>query len=222
MKTPCSALMLMIFLAAAGCAGFRSGLASIPYVGEVEPAPAPPVTTYELYKLKEIQLPGVKLDISLNNTIRTSDLQTMLFVVPMSFDPRDKPSLGENDRLMVRLTIIPDDSGFVFDPSGVTVTVDEQAFHPTTTMLVNAAKLHAYLKSTSGHRYDPSLSSDLVDEKIVLIKDKSYSLYIIFDCPVPTPGRVIRLDIGRALLHPKLPDIPTIRFMKIRWKEGYT
>ena len=214
--------MLMIFLAMTGCAGFRSGVASIPYVGEVEPTPAPPVTTYELHKLKDVQLPGVKLDISLNNTIRTSDLQTMLFVVPMSFDPRDKPSFGETDRLMVRLTIIPGDSDFVFDPSGVTVTVDEQAFSPTTTMLVNTAKLHAYLKSPSGHQYDPALSSDLVDKKIALIKDKSYSLYIIFDCPVPIPERAIRLDIGRALLHPRLPDIPTIRFMKIRWKEGYT
>jgi hypothetical protein len=215
--------MLMIFLATTGCAGYRSGFASIPFVGEVEPTPKTPETSYELGELKQIQLPGVKLHVSLNNMIRTSDLQVMLFVVPMSFDPRDKPHFGETDRLTVRLTIIPVDSDFVFDPSGVVATVDEHAFSPTTTRLDDLTKWNACLKSPSSSCLDdPTLWSDPVDKKIALIKDKYHTLTMIFDCPVPTPERSISLDIGRALLHPRLPNIPTIRFMKIRWKQGYT
>jgi hypothetical protein len=220
MKTLCSALMLMICIAATGCAGYRSGLASIPFVGEVEPTPKTPETTYELGELKQVQLHGVKLYVSLNNTIRTSDLQVMFFAVPMSFDPRANPSFGETDKLTVWLRIIPADSDFFFDPSGLTLIVDGQVFRPTITRLDDPAKFGAYLKSRASD--DPALWSDLVDKEIALIKDKHYPFTMIFDCPVPTPERSISLDIGRALLHPRHPNIPTIRFMKIRWKQSYT
>jgi hypothetical protein len=222
MKALCSTLMLMIVLATAGCAGYRSGVASIPFVGEVEPTLKTPETSYELGELKQVQLPGVKLYVSLNNTIRTSDLKVMLFVVPMSFDSGDKPYFGETDKLTVRLTILPSDSDFVFDPSGVEVTVDEHEFRPTITRVADPAKMSAQWRSRSPASDDSSVYSDLVDKRIALIKDRYHILTMIFDCPIPTPERSISLDIGRALLHQSLPKIPTIRFMKIRWKEGYT
>jgi hypothetical protein len=215
--------MLIICLAMVGCAGFRSGVVSAPYVGEVEPVPTHAETDCSgFHKLMEIQLPGVKLDISLNNKIRTSDLQVMLFFVPMFFDPRDKPYFKETDRLTVSLKIIPADSDFVFDPSGVTVTVNGHEFSPTTTRLDDLAKWYNYRKSGSPASGDPTLWSDLVDKEIALIKDKRYNFTIIFNCPVPTPEKSIRLDIGRALRNQRLPNIPTIRFMKSQWKECYT
>jgi hypothetical protein len=213
--------MLMIFLAVTGCAGFRSGVASAPYVGEVEPVPTPTETNCSFHGLTEIQLPGVKLDIRLNNKIRTSDLQVMLFFVPMFFDPRDKPYFKETDRLTVWLKIIPADSDFVFDPSGAKITVDGQVFGPTITRLDDPAKFSACLKSACNLR-DPTLWSDPVDKEIALIKGKRYEFTIIFNCPVPTPERSIKLDIVRALRNPRLPNIPTIRFMKMQWKECYT
>ena len=91
MKPLCSLLISIILLTAAGCAGYRSGLASIPYVGDVEPTPKAPETSYELGELKWVHLPGVELKVSLNKTIGMSDRTVMLVVVPMSLDPRDKP-----------------------------------------------------------------------------------------------------------------------------------
>jgi hypothetical protein len=204
-----------------GCGGWRSGIASMPYVGEVASAPETPEDTY-VPRQDEVKLPGVTLKIRLNNTIQTNDFAVMLFVVPIHFDPREKPIFKETDRFTVSLTIIPADSEFVFDPSGVIVTVDGQVFGPITTRLDNYEKMGAYFKSSSGAPYDRTLLSDLVDRKITLIKEKYYGLTITFDCPIPTPERAITLNIGRALLHPKLPNAPTIRFKKIRWKQGYT
>jgi hypothetical protein len=214
MKPCCSALLLMIFLSVASCAGFRSGFESIPYVGDMEPAPTTPAT-------KEIQLPGVKLDISLNNTIRTSDVQVVL-LVPMSVDPRNKPSFGKTGRLTVNLKIIPTDSDFVFDPSGAKATVDGHAFNPIIVRLIDWKKWQDCFNSAACDIKDSTFWSDAIDKEIALTKDKNYELYLIFDCPVPTPERDIRLDIGRALLNPRFPDIPTIRFMKVRWRQGYT
>jgi hypothetical protein len=204
----------MIFLSVASCAGFRSGFESIPYVGDVEPPPTTPA-------IKEIQLPGVKLDISLNNTIRTSDVQ-VVFLVPMSVDPRNKPSFGKTDRLTVNLKIIPTDSDFAFNPSGSTVTVDGQAFNPIIARLIDWKKWQTCFNSAACNLQDTTLWSDTVDKEIALTKDKNYELHIIFDCPVPTPEKDIRLDLGRALRNPRFPDIPTIRFIKIRWRQGYT
>ncbi len=185
-------------------------------------SPETPETGYGLGNLEQIQLPGVKLDISLNNRVQTNDFGVMLFVVPMYFEPWDKPSFKETDRLTVRLTILPGDQDFVFDPSGVTVMVEGRVFSPVSIRLDDPEKLSAYWKSPSTAAYDPTQWSDPVDKEIVLKKDKYYGFRIVFDCPVPTPEKDIRLEMKRALKHPRFPEIPTIRFKKIRWKQGYT
>ena len=61
-----------------------------------------------------------------------------------------------------------------------------------------------------------------MEKEIALTQGKYHDFTMIFDCLVPTPERGISLDIGRALMHPHLHYIPTIRFMKIRWTQGYT
>lgn len=198
-------LILLTILILSGCAGFRSGFASIPYIGENEPIAEE--RFFEVYD-HSLALPGVKLDIGINNRIRTRDIAVMLLVVPISIDLFDKPYYTENDRFTISLSIIPKEPGFSFNPEGVTATVDLQSFKPVSTEF-------------RGNISNADKPSE-IDREISLTKDMYQAIIMTFDLPVPTTDRNITLDISKALTHPKHPAIPVIRFKKVRWKQGYT
>ena len=74
----------------AGCAGFRGGWESVPYVGETPPEPATSRSTHESVARRELRLPGVTLNVHLRNVDRTWDTQVWFFVVPVMIDPRTR------------------------------------------------------------------------------------------------------------------------------------
>ena len=232
MKRLCCTLVFIVLLTA-GCGGWRSGVRSEPYVGAPPPERMPATKT--------VRLPGVQLDIELNNKIQTNDFASMLFVVPIHFDPREKPSFKETDKLTVKLAIIPAEPGFVFDPSHARVTIDGKEFSSISTSLFNhekwrkdqskkwdpswlddKEKMKAYWESLTFVAEDPNLYQDLVEKEVTLAEKKYYSFTIVFDTPVPTPDRGISLDIVLALRHPTLPAIPKINFMKVKWVMPYS
>jgi hypothetical protein len=198
-------LILLSILTLSGCGGFRSGFASVPYIGDVEPISEEKF--FEFYD-HSLALPGVKLNVYINNRIRTRDIGVMLFVVPLYIDIIDKPYYKDTDRFQISLVIIPKEQGFTFNPFEVTATVDGQSFKPAITEL-------------RGGPYNDDTRS-VIDKETPLKKDKFQKFDMTFDCPVPTTDRTITLNIGNALMHPQLPTIPTIRFKKVRWKQGYT
>jgi hypothetical protein len=52
---------------------------------------------------------------------------------------------------------------------------------------------------------------------------EQYLLSIDFDAPSPGPEVPdIAIDLSRALRAPGLAEVPLIRFVPVRWKEGYT
>lgn len=52
---------------------------------------------------------------------------------------------------------------------------------------------------------------------------EQYLLSIDFDAPSPSPEAAdITIDLSRALRAPGLAEGPLIRFVPVRWKEGYT
>ena len=198
-------LILLSILTLSGCAGFRSGFASIPYIGDVEPISEEKF--FEFYD-HSLVLPGMELNVYINNRIRTRDIGVMLFVVPMYIDLIDEPYYKDTDRFQISLSIIPKEQGFTFNPFEVTVTVDGQSFKPAATELRQGP-------------YNDDIRS-VIDKETPLKKDKFQAIDMTFDRPVPTTDRTITLNIGRALIHPQHPAIPTIRFKKVRWKQGYT
>ena len=204
MKLIISLILLSIFTLS-GCAGFRSGFTSIPYIGDVEPISEEKF--FEFYD-HSLVLPGMGLNVYINNRIRTRDTGVMLFVVPMYIDIIDKPYYKDTDRFQISLSIIPKEQGFTFNPFEVTATVDGQSFKPAITELRQGP-------------YNDDIRS-VIDKETPLKKDKFQAIDMTFDCPVPTTDRTITLNIGKALIHPKHPAIPTIRFKKVRWKQGYT
>lgn len=198
-------LILLSILTISGCGGFRSGFASVPYIGDVEPIAEEKF--FEFYDYSLI-LPGMKLDVAINNRIRTRDIAVMLFVVPIAIDVIDRPYYTNTDRFQISLSIIPKEQGFTFNPMEVKVTVDGQSFKPA-------------LTEFRGGPYKSDLRS-VIEKEISLTKDTFHAIDMTFDRPVPTTDRTITLNIGNALMHPHHPAIPTIRFKQVRWKQGYS
>jgi hypothetical protein len=202
MKRHYSVLILMILLITLGCGGWRSGVKSQPYVGTPPPEPVTPADI--------VRLPGVELSILLNNSIQTSDIAVMAFAVPIHYDPIDHQRFKKDDKLEVSLDITPSEENFTFDPFASIVTVDGNSYNPVA--------IFKYKSYPSGE-----LKREYLDHQtFALTKGKYFGLYIQFDCLVPTPDREISLDIGRALMHPTLPAIPKINFMKLKWERPYT
>jgi hypothetical protein len=213
-------LILASILTLSGCGGFRSGFASVPYIGDVEPISEEKFFEFYDYSLA---LPGIKLFADINNRIRTRDIAVMLFVVPISIDLINKPYYKDTDRMKITLKIIPTEPGFDFKPSEVTAAVDGQSLNPAITYLQDTEKRVEFWKSSDGRTLsDYDKLSSVIDKEMPLIKDKYYTFDMIFDRPVPTPDKTITLNIGKALTHPQHPTIPKIRFKKIRWKQSYT
>lgn len=186
-------LLICLFLSA--CAGFRGGEFSAPYVGDADSAIEPPSTPYERGQLEKLELPGLRLDVSLKNRIRTYDYGVMLFVIPMYVDFSDGRGAGE--RLRVALGITPTLPGYRFDPSRVSISVD-------------------------GRRFEAVFPSGEGGAQMLDNTGKTYYFRLPFAADLPSPDSAIILDLSDALQNPSLPPVPVIRFRKLRWSEGYT
>lgn len=201
---PAILLILLSIFAISGCGGFRSGYASIAYIGDVEPISEE--NYFEFYDYS-LALPSLELNLHINNRIKTRDI-TVILLIPFTIDLIDKPYYKDTDRFQISLTIIPKEQDFTFNPSEVTATVDGQTFKPVISRL-----------RTGPYKDD---KSSVIEKKTPLRKDKFHAIDMTFDRPVPTTDRTITLDIGTALIHPHHPAIPVIRFKKVRWKQGYS
>ncbi len=177
------------------CAGFRGGEFSAPYVGDAGPPAETPSTPYERGQMQKLELPGLRLDVSLNNRIRTYDYGVMLFVIPMYVDFSDGRDPAE--RLRVALGITPTLPGYRFDPARVGISVD-------------------------GRRLAPVLPAGEGAPQMLDNAGKTYYFRLPFDADLPSPDSTIILDLGEALQNPSQAPVPLIRFRKLRWSEGYT
>lgn len=191
--------LLLSILIVSGCAGFRGGTFSVPYVGEHEPGTKAPSTPYERGQLQKLQLPGLNIEISLNNLKRTYDYTVVLFVVPTSVKLGDYPQNATERPLEVELKITPTVRGFEFDPRNAIVNIDEKSFKPRTA----AAAVQTQLP-------------------LALEIGKNYSFKILYEAPTPPPESRISLDLSKALINAELPTIPVIKFRKLDWSAGYT
>ncbi len=200
MRTRIFLFLSLSLLIVSGCAGFRGGVFSAPYIGEQEPDIKEPSTTYERRELQKLQLPGVKLEVSLNNLKRTYDYKVILYVIPTDVDLGDKPQNADERFLEVELVITPTVGGFVFDPRKAIVSIDGKIFE--TIAEVSVAQIQ----------------SPQVLDKV----GNAYSFKLRYDSAIPSPESRISLDLSKALTNAAVPIIPLIKFKKLGWSAGYT
>ena len=204
----------------AGCAGFRGGWESVPYVGETPQDLDGARTAYEAQKRSELTLPGMTLGVSIHNRLRTYDTQIYLFVLPLSIDPRNVSTQTiepGKTRISLRISKLTDD--LLFRPKLARLTVGDQTVQATSSTEFAMWNAQGEKVSTGGnwdHR-------PLADETRLIVQEKAYIVNLDFPVPTPSPeSKALILDLSSALTSDKLPTLPPIRFVPVRWKEGYT
>lgn len=220
MSTLRSITVLALACAMCGCAGYRGGWESVPYVGEVPPRLPGSRTPYEAQQRSEISLPGMKLGVSINNQLRTYDTQVYLFVLPVSVDPRNvqtHPVEPGKTRVMLRISDMTTD--LTFRPRRAKLSVGSQVVEGVAGFQFSMWDDQGQ-EVSSGGRWEHRATGE---EAVLGLRGKAYLLSIDFPVPAPSPEAAnISLDLSEALSSPQLPPIPTIRFAPVRWKEGYT
>lgn len=203
-----------------GCAGFRGGWESVPYVGEMPPKTSEAMTPYETRRLSEIPLPGFTLGVSINNRLRTYDTQVYLFVLPLSIDPRNvqtQPVEPGKTRITLRISDMKNE--LIFRPRQAKLTVGSLVVQG-----IGGSEFAMWdsegREVSSGGRWDHRPTGD---EAVLSPRERAYLMHIDFPIALPPPeARDISLDLSGALTSSAFPSIPLIRFVPVRWKEGYT
>lgn len=208
------ALALLLALGT-GCAGFRGGWQSVPYLGS-----PPPETEDPRPGATALDLPGLSLEIELGNRLQTRDTKVYLFALPLSVDLRDKvlgnPVPGRT-RLFLRVTA--EQAGAVFRPQEVVLELDGRR--------VTAVTGHEFGRWDAQGRADEDSGTwghRPLDEAFVLAEaGRRYLLSVDFDLEPPSP-RVpgLAVDLSKALQVPGQAPLPRIHFVARRWKQGYT
>lgn len=230
-------LLLATSLALGACAGYQGGFASVPYVGDQHADIPNSTTKFALWNLGNLELPGVKVYVGLNDTLQTYDYAVMAVVVPIQVDFAEKNRSRESNRLHVTLHVTPRLANIVFEPQRIVVSIDGQRLPPAVAWTEDQKKLKQLLDScyaasiAASRRGDsapkdclnPAGYRDRIDTAMSLgAVGQVHWFTVAFDIPPPSPDRVITLDLSQALHHPDLPQVPIIRFKKIRWSHSYS
>lgn len=215
-----STVIIFGHLGLAGCAGYRGGWESLPYIDEPPPSPARYRTPFEAMKRSELVLPGLTLSVSINNQLRTYETEVYLYVLPLSVDTRDVPTQNvDPGKTRVTLRISHHDGDIVFRPRLARLGIGDEWVSGD-----GGFEFGMWDQSATRVRSGGVWGYRPTEDSLVLTKrDAAYVLSIDFLVPVPAPeSRAIALDLSQALQAPGRPAIPLIRFLPVRWKEGYT
>jgi hypothetical protein len=221
--------VFLLFLLS-GCGGFRGGIESVPYVGDLEPQQTSTSHTWQ----HEITLSGLTLHLSLNNTIRTYQYEVMLYVVPTYLNFWDEFQHRDAENVELTLQITARDSGVTIDPRQLVFTVDGTELHPTSVWVNNLKRerqiIDAFVKARRQAPPDQPISiprssewRDAVTAPVTIRPgEKSPQFIVKFPTPLPSPERALSLNLSPAISEPILSDKSLIRFKPLRWSEGYS
>jgi hypothetical protein len=158
------------------------------------------------------EVPGARLSVSLDNTLRTNDMHLYLFVLPLYWNPRDVFSHAQDPfrtRVFVRVT--PLTAGWVF--------------RPTQALLQAGGRSVAATDAATSERTDGTWARRSVRDSLALDEvGRTYDLNLHFAMPAVSPrDSSLALDLADALVPPvTFPRLPRIRFRGVRWREGYS
>lgn len=225
-----SYIYFLALLLLSGCGGFRGGIESVPYVGDIEPQQT---STYRTW-LHEITFPGLTAHLSLNNTIRIYQYEVMLYIIPTYLNLREEFHHRDAESLEINLQITAHDSGVTIDPRQLVLAVDDKEFRPTAVWVNNRERerqiIDAFVKNRRQAPPDqpppiPRSSEwhDVVTAPVLVGPGEKSPRFIVM-CPVPRPSpeRTLSLNLSPAIGVPQPFDMPLIRFKPMRWAEGYS
>ncbi|WP_439859281.1 hypothetical protein [Pseudomonas sp. MBLB4136] len=206
--------LLVVCALLAGCAGYRYGEVSHAYL---EPAPA--VATVVRGRQNWLEVPGARVRVELGNEVQHSEHQVILFIVPVMYDPIDKPlyQAGRGARLL--LEISPQAGAAGFRPEQVVLSIDGREHRPAGVQQLVAFDPGQY--PLEGVRDAEERAPAGLDYPLQRA-GRHYQFWLRFDAPMPAPSQDIRLDLSRALRVPGQPAVPPIRFRVVPWKQSYT
>lgn len=211
--------LLLAVLGLSGCAGYRGGWESFAYIGSTPPAALPPAVQGTALR-PPLELPGLKLEVALDNRLRTYDTQVYLFALPLGVDLQDRFHKNvEPGKTRLFVYVTPTEAGYVFRPQLAELIVGTQR-------LAGEAGLEFGRWNSEGERVKQGGTwqhRPTGDTYVLAEAGRKYYLSIVFNLPPPSPDASdIALDLSRALVSPQHPAVPLIRFAPVRWKEGYT
>jgi hypothetical protein len=217
---PVLVLATVLSLSLAGCAGFRGGWESVPYVGDAPPQLQEARTPHESRERTKLNLEALVLGVSLNNQVRTYDTQVYGFVVPLSVDLRTVQTARiEPGRTRVTLQISGLAANFEFRPRMAKLSIGDRVADGETAFEFGMWDSAGQRVASGGRWEDRAIGDSLV------LQDRSrvYLLSIDFPLEPPSPeSRAISLDLSRALVAPNGAGLPVIRFTPGKWRHGYT
>jgi len=216
----CAATLVSLSVVLVGCAGFKGGWESVPYVGATPPQLADAQTPYESRERTRLRLDGLTLAVSIDNQVRTYDTQVYGYGVPLSVDPRTvRTQPVQPGRTRVRIEVSGMRGEFVFHPRLARLTVGDK-------VVQGIAGYEFAMWGASGQRVSRGGRWEhraTGDRFMLQDRSRTYLLSIDFPLEAPSPeSRTISLDLSKALTAPGLPGLPIIRFAPGRWKHGYT
>lgn len=221
---------VLTLLLLSGCGGFRGGIESVPYVGSVEPQQNSPTPSWP----HEVRLPGLTLHLSLNNTVRTYQYEVMLYVIPTYLNFSNEFQHHDAESFEIALQATAHDSAMTIDPRQLVLTMDDKEFRPVAAWVNNMARerqvIDAYLNARRQTAPDtppqPPRSSewrDAITAPVTIRPGEQSSRFIVkFPVPLPSPERMLSLNLGQAIGKSIPPDKAHLRFKPMRWSEGYS
>jgi hypothetical protein len=193
----------VLSLLLSGCAGFRGGVESSAYIPGAE-------ESVDVLSKKVFKLPGIDLQVHLDNRLQRRDVQVIFFIVPVMIDLKER-FIDNHRPLRTR--------------AYVTVTALEAGviFRPKLARLKYAGKSYSgligynFTKDGNGRFSDQPVAGE-----VELTPGHRYLLSIDFETPPPSPSnKDIVLELEDALESP-IAEVPPIYFMPIDWSQGYT
>ena len=223
-------LCVLVLLMLSGCGGFRGGIESVPYVGDDEPQQTSTNRSWP----HEINLPGLTLYLSLNNTVQSYQYEVMLYIIPTYLNFWDEFQHGDAENVELTLQMTPHESSISIDPRKLVLTVDDREFRPIAVWVNNLERerqvIDAYVKARRQAPPDqpPSIPSSsewrdsVMAPVIIRPREKSPRFIVTFPAQLPSPERTLSLNLDTAIIEPLSFDIPLIRFKPMHWSEGYS
>jgi hypothetical protein len=220
----------LVLLLLSGCGGFRGGIESVPYAGDVEPQQTSSNRSWP----HEVTLPGLTVHLSLNNTVRTYQYEVMLYVIPTYLNFLDEFQHRGAEDVELTLQITAHGSDVTIDPRQLVLTVDDKDFRPTAVWANNLERerqvIDAYVKARRQTPPDqppliPHSSEwrDAITAPVMVRPGENSPRFIItFPAPLPSPKQTLSLNLNSAIGESMPSDKPLIRFKPMRWSEGYS
>lgn len=223
---PIIAMLILL----SGCGGFRGGIESVPYVGE----PHGETSSAHPRWLHELVLPDFVVRLSLNNALRTYQYEVMLYIIPTYINLWDEFWNRDADGLELTLQVVAKNISVTLDPRELVLTVDGQDARPSGVWVNNTARerqvIDTFVKARRQAPPDqpPSVpkSSEWRDEVFNPVTlqpgEASPRFIVVFPLALVSPEKSLGLDLNRAVIEPRRPEIPPIQFKPMSWKEGYS